>query len=165
MEPNGPLHHYEFLGTLQRDPRPLILRRLLKEIPSGTCVITYSGDLEKQTLRTFGELYKKHHDRLMAIHDAIVDLKTPFEKLMIYKKEMKGSLSLKDILPAMIPELSFETLHVASGLEATVRFLQSSLTSSRHKKQSIRKALYEYCRHDTYALVKLLEKLSRLSEE
>ena len=75
-----------------------------------------------------------------------------------------GSYSIKLVLPAIIPELSYEGMAVANGDDAVLAYKQLGETSDPTETEQIRKDLLEYCKLDTLAMVKLLEKLKDLSE-
>jgi hypothetical protein len=75
---------------------------------------------------------------------------------------MKGSYSIKYVLPALIPELSYENLEINEGGLASVAFESLFYESNFIRIDEIRQNLLEYCKMDTYAMVKLLEKLESL---
>ena len=81
-----------------------------------------------------------------------------------YTKEMMGSYSNKLALPALIPELSYEGMNVANGDDAVLAYKRLRETSDPAEAEQIRRDLLEYCKLDTLAMVKLLEKLKDLSE-
>ena len=69
----------------------------------------------------------------MNIHDHIVDLMIPFQKKYYYTKEMKGSYSIKAVLPALIPELSYKEMEISDGEEASR--LYAALLSVEDKQE------------------------------
>src|SRR5450759_3720204 len=77
----------------------------------------------------------------------------------VYHPHFAGSFSLKDVLPALVPELTYEGMAVANGQDAGIAW-QSLVkeTLDQTERDRIRKALLEYCGQDTLALVRLLEK-------
>ena len=71
-----------------------------------------------------------------------------------------GSYSLKYVLPALVPGMTYEGMEVADGTEAGVAW--ESLvrgTADQGERDKIRKALLDYCGQDTLAMVRLLENL------
>jgi hypothetical protein len=53
-----------------------------------------------------------------AIKDIVIrlkDLMMPFQKKWYYTPEMKGSYSIKFVLPALVPELSYDELEIKEG--------------------------------------------------
>jgi hypothetical protein len=99
---------------------------------------------------------------LLNIRDNVKDLADPFSKGYYYCREMGGSYSIKVVLPALCggdPELDYHALDlIHNGSEAMNAFLDL------HKRPpeeiaKVRAALLAYCRLDTLAMVKVLEKL------
>jgi len=78
----------------------------------------------------------------------------------VYHPAFAGSFSLKAVLPALVPDLSYEGMAVANGQDAGLAWeslVRSGLEEAERLKTE--KALREYCGQDTLAMVRLLEKL------
>ena len=102
----------------------------------------------------------------MNIHDHIVDLMIPFQKAYVYKKPQQGSYSIKYVLPAFIPddpELDYKELKISNGMEASNTYANLHLNKNGDEVSKVRVDLLKYCWLDTYAMVKLLEKLKEIS--
>ena len=84
----------------------------------------------------------------------------PFQQRLYYTPAMWGSYSIKKVLPAMVPELSYDDLNIGEGGTASDTF--SSMLSGEYEgdMEQTRKDLFEYCKMDTFAMVKILEKLN-----
>ena len=99
------------------------------------------------------------------INENMVDLMIPFRNRDYYTKEMKGSFSIKYVLPALYPddpELDYSQLSlIHKGDEASNAFL-SLKDKPQEEQEQIRKALLEYCKLDTYAMVKIWEKFKEI---
>lgn len=77
----------------------------------------------------------------------------------VYHPAFAGSYSLKAVLPALVPEMTYDGMTVSNGQDAGLAW--ESLTRSSLnvvERDKIRKALLAYCGQDTMALVRLLEK-------
>lgn len=78
---------------------------------------------------------------------------------------MNGSASIKDVLPALFPdnpELNYHNLPlVHNGLEASEAFL-SLKGKTKEEQEKIRQELLNYCKLDTYAMVKIWEKFNEV---
>ena len=83
----------------------------------------------------------------------------PFQQKWYYTPEMKGSYSIKLVLPALVPELSYNDLEIKEGGTASNTFLSMVNGTFVGDVKEIRNQLIEYCELDTYAMVKILEKL------
>jgi hypothetical protein len=86
----------------------------------------------------------------------------PFQKKWYYTPEMKGRYSIKNVLPTLVPELTYSTLNINEGGMASSVFLSMVNNTFNGDELSARKDLKEYCRLDTFAMVKILEKLKTL---
>jgi len=78
----------------------------------------------------------------------------------VYHPAFAGSYSLKAVLPALVPEMSYAGMAVADGQAAGLAWealVRESLDQS--ERETTRKSLLEYCGQDTLALVKLIDKL------
>jgi hypothetical protein len=92
----------------------------------------------------------------------MVDLLIPFRSRFLYHPEMKGSASLKSVLPALVPEMSYAGLAIADGETASLMYLEALKNEiSAEEKEKVYADLLEYCRLDTLAEVRLLGELYR----
>ncbi|MBO06281.1 MAG: phosphomethylpyrimidine kinase [Parcubacteria group bacterium] len=156
------LKNYEFLAKEGIDQREELIKRLTSKIPDKACILTYNMTFEKRILRELSEQFPSYKDKLMSIHENIVDLMAPFQKKDYYTKEMKGSYSLKFVLPALVPECSYEGMAISDGGVAMNTYATLHLIEDKKEVEQIRKDLLEYCKLDTFAMVKLLNKLEEV---
>lgn len=161
----GELKHTEFLAEPGSDPRRKVAEQLCKDIPKDVCVIAYNATFEKSRIARLAELYPDLKEHLMAIHSNFKDLMLPFRNKHYYCRAMQGSYSIKQVLPALFPadpELDYHNLKgVHNGGEASVAF-ENMATLSATEQEKVRKQLLEYCKLDTLAMVKILQKLSSI---
>ena len=83
----------------------------------------------------------------------------PFQQKWYYTPEMKGSYSIKHVLPALVPELSYNDLEIKEGGTASNTFLSMVNGSFEGNTEEAREQLLEYCKRDTFAMVKIIERL------
>ena len=161
-EENGELKHDEFLAPGGEDPRRLLAERLIKDIPKNVCVLAYNMSFEKMVIKRLGLLYPDLKEHLMNIHSHIKDLNVPFERREYYTKNMHGSDSIKQVLPALFPddeELNYHNLEqIHNGGEASNSY-STIMSLPKEEQERVRKNLLKYCGLDTYAMVKILQKL------
>ena len=166
--PGGQLHHREFLAEEGTDSRRELARRLCTDIPKSACVLAYNMGFEKGRIRELAELFGDLSAHLMKIHDNIKDLMQPFQKRAFYSREMGGSYSIKQVLPALCPddaELDYNALDlIHDGGEAMTAYTDLP-GKTPEERQRIRAALLAYCRLDTLAMVRILEKLYAETEK
>ena len=73
--------------------------------------------------------------------------------------EMMGKYSIKNVLPALVPELNYDSLAINNGGDASAAFYNLKHESDIKRIEVVREALLKYCNLDTMAMVKVLEKL------
>lgn len=133
----------------------------------NVCVTAYNMGFEKGRIKELANLFEDLKEHLMNIHYNIKDLMIPFHDRLYYTKEMKGSYSIKYVLPALFPndpDLDYHNLPVVhNGEEASEAFL--SLTNlSKEEQEKVRNGLLKYCKLDTLAMVKVWEKLKEVQK-
>jgi hypothetical protein len=159
---DGTLGHREFLGEEGKDPREVLALKLVEDIPANVTVLAYNMGFEKGVIRKLSELFPPLGHKLMMIHDNIKDLMTPFQKKHYYVPSMRGSYSIKYVMPALVPEMeqAYKNLDgIHNGGEAMNAYASLHLIEDESERQKIRKSLLEYCKLDTLSMVKVLEKL------
>lgn len=157
------LRHHEFLAEPGRDQREELLKKLLSEIPRNACVLAYNKAFEANILKQLGEWYPSCMKKINFVISNMHDLADPFRRREVYHYLMDGSYSLKAVLPALVPELSYEDMEIGEGMEAMDAFHRIGETDDPEEKARIRAALLEYCRLDTLAMVKIVEKLRSMT--
>ena len=165
---NGELYHKEFLSEANIDPRRKLAESLVNDIPENVCTIAYNMMFEKMVIRSLAKQYPDLSKHLMNIHDNMKDLMIPFKDRYYYTKDMHGSYSIKYVLPALFPNdpsLDYHNLEgVHNGSEAMSTF--SNLGNiSKEEQQIVRNNLLKYCELDTYAMVKIWDKLESITKE
>lgn len=165
-EEGGELKHKEYLAYPGEDPRRKLAEQLCQDIPMNMCVTAYNMSFEKGRIKELAELYPDLHEHLMNIHDHIYDLMIPFQQKDYYCRAMQGSFSIKYVLPALFPnapELDYHNLEgVHNGAEASDTFKRMANMNLEELEQ-YRKHLLKYCGLDTYAMVKVWEKLREIA--
>lgn len=123
---------------------------------------------EKGRIKGLAQLYPDLADHLMNIHDHIVDLMIPFRNKDYYCRAMQGSYSIKYVLPALFPDdpaLDYHNLEgIHHGGEASAAFSNMPYMTSDLLEKA-RHNLLKYCELDTYAMVKVWERLKEVVKE
>ncbi|MDK2847555.1 MAG: hypothetical protein PWP34_908 [Desulfuromonadales bacterium] len=162
--PGAELQHFEYLAPPQGDPRRELIEKLLEIIPADACVLAYNQAFEKGILRELAALFPDLADAIETRLTNVRDLMVPFRRRDVYRWQMRGSYSIKEVLPAMVPELSYEGLAIANGMAAMQAYQEMCALEDPVALAELRAALLEYCRLDTLAMVRILEKLRALGE-
>ena len=153
------LEHREYLANPSQDPRIGFIKQLIQDCGSSGDIIVYNIGFEKGKLKDLIEVFPEYSNELRGIVNRLKDLMIPFQQKWYYTPEMKGSYSIKSVLPALVPELSYNDLEIKEGGTASNTFLSMVNGSFEGDVEETRKQLLEYCKLDTYAMVKILEKL------
>ncbi len=152
--------HLEFLAEAGPDPRRAVALALVEAIPQGACVAAYNMSFERGRIRELADACPDLKDRLMGIHDAIIDLMVPFQKGWLYNPAMGSSYSIKAVLPAFFPGDSGLDYHalptVHNGAQAAAAYLALEGLPPDELERA-REGLLRYCELDTLAMVKVLD--------
>lgn len=159
---NSKLEHKEFLAEADIDPRRKLAEQLVKDIPLDVCTLAYNMSFEKTVIKNLANLYPDLSEHLMNIHDNMQDLMIPFINRDYYTKDMQGSYSIKYVLPALFPNepsLDYHNLDlIHNGSEAMSSYANLG-NLSQEEQEKVRNSLLKYCELDTYAMVKIWERL------
>ena len=162
---NGELFHKEFLAESGTDPRRKLAEQLVKDIPKDVCVTAYNMMFEKGRIKELAEIFPDLSEHLMNIHEHIQDLMIPFSERMYYCKDMQGSYSIKYVLPALFPndpELNYHNLPLIHNGGEAMNIFPKIKDMSKEEQEKARYGLLKYCELDTYAMVKVWEKLKEV---
>jgi hypothetical protein len=158
---DGEIEHREYLCEEDKDPREEFTLTLLDVLGSKGSIVTYT-DYEKKIIEALAEDQPERQKPLLATLDRLVDLYRIIRN-NYYHPRFHGSFSLKSVLPAIIPEMGYDSLTVQEGQEAGIEYMRMiDPTTPVHEKEKIKKDLLEYCGHDTLAMVRIREALLEL---
>ena len=121
-------------------------------------VFVYNAGFENGIMRGLANRFPDLSPALLAIVDRVVDL-LPIARNRYYHPDQHGSWSIKAVLPAVCPDLSYEALDgVKDGMAAQGAFLEAMAEeTTSERKAEIESQLLEYCKLDTFAMVRLWE--------
>lgn len=160
-EEGGDLTHHEYLAEADRaiDPRKGFVEQLIEECGENGDILVYNISFERGKLEDAVKQFPQYAGRLKNLISRLKDLMTPFQQQWYYTPAMKGSYSIKYVLPALVPELSYDDLEIKEGSTASLTFYQMLVKEYKGNKEKARNALLEYCKLDTLAMVRVLERL------
>jgi hypothetical protein len=127
-------------------------------------VVSYSS-FEKTRIRGLQESVPQLKAELAELETKLVDL-LPVMRDHVYHPDFHGSFSIKAVLTPLVAELTYSDLVIIDGLVASVQIARLLFVSGKippDEVPQVRKDLLEYCERDTWAMVKLLEKLRVLA--
>ena len=86
----------------------------------------------------------------------------------VYHPDFLGSLSLKYVLTPLVPERTYDDLVIVDGLVASVEIARLLFVAQKiapEERDRVRQDLLNYCERDTWAMVKVLERLRELASQ
>jgi predicted RecB family nuclease len=159
QEAGAALKHFEFLAMDSGDPRSVFVSSLCEALGERGSIVVYNEQFESQRLWELAGWLPEYTQRIRDIQRRLWDL-LPVVRNHVYHPAFGGSFSLKAVLPALVPEMSYEGMEVPNGQVAGLAW-ESIIAGncSEAERQVKRQALLDYCGQDTLALVRLLETL------
>jgi predicted RecB family nuclease len=157
-EPGAEPEHHEFLATDKSDPRHEFIASLCSVLGKSGSILVYS-DFESRRLSELAAWLPTFAGHIKKIQRRLWDL-LPVIRNHVYHPRFAGSFSLKFVLPALVPDMTYEGMEVADGTDAGLAWeslMRGDLDQT--ERDRIRKALLDYCGQDTLALLKLLQVL------
>lgn len=161
LDSHGRLEHCEFLDLSGKDPSRGFAEQLIQDAGSNEPIFVYNAGFERSRMADLGRRFPDLSEAMQAIIDRVVDL-LPIARNRYYHSAQHGSWSIKAVLPAAVPELSYQDLEgVQDGGSAQEAFLEAIDESTpTERKEQLRQQLLAYCKLDTYAMVRLWEVFS-----
>lgn len=157
-QPGTEPEHCEFLATNASDPRREFISSLCAALGERGSIVVYSS-FESQRLSEIASWFPEFADRINTIQTRLFDL-LPVIREHTYHPAYAGSYSIKSVLPALVPEMTYDGMEVVNGQDAGLAWeslVRGGLGRGEHER--IRQALLDYCGQDTLALLRLHEVL------
>lgn len=156
--PDGESIHYDFIYTEKGCPDEYFSEALKKHLPQNGSVVVWNQKFEKGINKQLGEHLPDYKNFMEDVNNRVVDLMIPFygKTTMYDHPKFMGSASIKYVLPALVPHLSYKEMHIQEGGTAsdTWNRIVSDEYSEEDKNMKI-EALKEYCHLDTLAMVEI----------
>jgi predicted RecB family nuclease len=161
---DGTYTHAEYLAEGPGDCRPELAQRMVEATKHAERVAHYSH-FEKTRIKGLQEAVPELRDELEELEHKLIDL-LPVVRENVYHPDFRGSFSMKSILTPLVPDLTYSDLVIVDGLVASVEIARLLFVAGKIPKEEhdrVRQDLLNYCERDTWAMVKVLEKLRELS--
>ena len=140
------------------DPRRAFAESLLRAMPADGPAFAYNAGFERGVLVELAQALPDLAVPLQRLVDRLVDL-LPITRTHYYHPAMRGSWSLKAVLPTIAPDLDYANLDggVRSGgdVESVYGEILDPATDAARREDLVT-ALVAYCERDTLALVRLV---------
>jgi CRISPR/Cas system-associated exonuclease Cas4 (RecB family) len=154
--------HSEYLADATKDCEKELAEVLIEKLGDRGSIIVYSN-FEATRIKALRDAFPELAGRLQAILDRLKNI-LPVIEDHVYQPNFRGSFSIKKVLPALVPDLTYAALDVADGDTAITRFARMARGEISGDKVGItRQQLLDYCKLDTFAMVSLHQALIQLA--
>jgi len=160
---NGRLGHREYLHEDESDPRPAVARALAKHVGTTGSVVAYNAGFERRVLTDLAEAVPAHAAELHSIAARLWDQRDVF-RLYYDHPSFLGSTSIKNVLPVVVPGLSYADLAIQHGDDAQSVWTEMIACQDETAKAKLAADLRDYCQLDTYAMVEIQRALEKLTD-
>jgi predicted RecB family nuclease len=156
-QPGAEPEHFEFLASDTTDPRREFITSLCSALGKSGSIVVYSA-FESQRLSELAAWLPEFARRIKKNQRRVWDLLLVIRN-NVYHPKFAGSYSIKNVLPALVPGMTYEGMEVGNGQDAGLAWESLIHTGDEAERERLRNALLGYCRQDTLALVRVLERL------
>lgn len=158
------LEHLEFIHVEPDDPTKYLVDSLQKHIGESGNIIVWYKNFECTIHNKIAERIPQQKLFMESLNNRVYDLMDIFSKQYYVHKEFRGSSSIKNVLPVLIPELSYKELIIQEGTVAFLRWNELITGNlNKNEKEEIIKNLKIYCGQDSFAMYKIWKYLHKTS--
>lgn len=164
--PGAMVRHFEHLEEELVDPVPALAKTLKEQIgPTGT-VLAWNMSFEKGRNTDMARHLPAYAKFFKSVNERMIDMMKPISSGLYVHPDFGGLSSIKIVLPVMAPELSYEEMRddetgfafndwpILVGLEGG--------PLSADERETLVKRMLDYCKLDTYGMVRILEELKNI---
>ncbi|MCP5538352.1 MAG: DUF2779 domain-containing protein [Akkermansiaceae bacterium] len=158
LQPDETLNQETFLDLSGDDPRRPLAEALVRTCGTAGPIFAYYAPFEKRVIRELAQQFPDLSNALESIIDRIEDL-LPVARNHYYHPSQHGSWSIKAVLPAICPDLTYSDLDGVQDGNMAVQAYQEAINrdTTAERKSEIHQQLDQYCALDTLAMVRLWE--------
>lgn len=152
--------HRDFLHDGTDDPSSSFFRSLQQHIASFGAIIVWNKGFESHINDCISRRLPSTKDYFIEFNDRIYDLMDIFSQQQFVHRDLCGSVSIKKVLPILVPHLSYSQLEIHDG--ATASLVWSKLVSgllTGEEKRRLKAHLRKYCELDSYGMYAIWQAL------
>lgn len=154
--------YFEFLADPKEDPRIKFIKNLIDNTRRKGNIIVYNKNFEQTRLEEMARDFPEYEKEIADLISRLKDLMIPFQKKYFYNPRMEGSYSIKNVLPALAPDLSYSGLDIADGNMAMLAFESLLYETNPTKIRKIRNDLLKYCKLDSFGMIRIWQELENV---
>ena len=129
---------------------------LKASLPAEGSIVVWNKPFEKGINAKLAERLPAEESYLAGVNERVVDLMDVFTAQMVVHPAFRGKTSIKWVLPALVPSLSYKTLAIREG--ATASETWNAIVTGELELDEARAArdnLLAYCGLDSLAMVEI----------
>ncbi len=155
--------HRDFLPTGRGDPTSSFLDSLQEHVSAFGSVIAWNKAFECQVNDSIGRRFSPARGYIIELNDRFYDLMDIFSKQHFVHRDLRGSVSIKKVLPVLAPELSYSHLGVQDGATASLAW-RRIISGEIDDQECVRlqASLRDYCALDSYGMFAIWRALTNL---
>lgn len=128
-----------------KDCRRELAEKLIADLNGEGSIIVYAN-FEELRIQELVQMFPDLSTELEKVRKRLVDLEKIIKE-SYYHLDFRGSFSIKSILPALVPDLSYDDLEIKNGIIAVREFLKMARNECTAQEQErIRNDLLQYCK-------------------
>ena len=161
LREDGTHEHHGYLHRDRTDPRESLAAGLVDVLQGEGSIVVYSG-VESRVIRSLADALPDLEERLLPLQERMVDLLHLLHNYY-YHPNFHGSFSIKDVLPVLVPELSYDDLLIREGSQAALAFIAlTDPETESSRRAELDEGLIAYCARDTMALLRMYQVLREM---
>jgi hypothetical protein len=159
--PDATLQHKEYISKALHEPIPTLLAQLQDDLKNDNgSVIVWNKPFEATRNKEMAAIYPAFAPFLDNVNERIFDLMLIFQKGLYQHPAFRGSYSIKNILPVLVPQFSYKNLVIQNGTQANTTWYRNvTVATNDLQKAETFKHLLAYCHLDTLAMVEIFRVL------
>jgi hypothetical protein len=156
--------HVDYLAPKFGNTIPDLCRSLRGHIGTSGTVVVWNKRFENNRNEEMGKLSPDDEPFLTSLNERMFDLMDIFADQLYVDARFDGSCSIKNILPVLVPTLSYKDLPIREGMGASISWYRTFGPGTTAEQQAkTRKNLLDYCKLDTFAMVEILRNLRTIA--
>lgn len=162
--PDGEWHHFGHISASTGDPSLPLLQKLSTDLGSTGTVIVWNKSFEMSRNTEMASIHPEFAPFLENLNARVYDLGEIINHGIYIHPAFKGSWSIKNVLPVMVPGLSYSELAINKGDKASMAWWHITFEQLDEKeKQAMLDGLEIYCELDTLAMIRIYERLREMA--
>jgi hypothetical protein len=163
-QPGGELKHFSHAAMPKADPSLSLLENLSGDLGAVGTVVVWNKTFEMTMNREMAKVHPEFAAFVEDLNARIYDLGELVNLGYYLHPGFKGSWSIKNVLPVMVPHLSYKKMAINKGDQASVAWWNITFGElEENEKKKLVEALKKYCELDTLAMVEIVKKFQALA--